>query len=231
MLTKWVYILICLFHFPIVFAQKENDSLQLNLHLKFGRSDLLLNKPYISKNQDTLQITTLKFYLSDIKVYYKDKTTFQQQNSFHLIDIEKPGSMRIPVSKYKTASIEKITFNIGIDSLTSSSGALGSDLDPTNGMYWAWQSGYINFKIEGISKSCSTRKKAFQFHIGGYQSPNYAMRSVALHPKKTNNEVNISCDIAEFFASVKLSSENSIMIPGPSAMKLADYSAKMFSVE
>jgi hypothetical protein len=54
-------------------------------------------------------------------------------------------------------SISKITFSAGIDSLTSTAGIQKGVIDPINGMYWAWQSGYVNFKIEGKSSSCPTR--------------------------------------------------------------------------
>ena len=106
---------------------------------------------------------------------------------------------------------------------------MAGDLDPTKGMYWAWQSGYINMKMEGKSSSCKTRKNEFQFHIGGYMKPNYAMRKVELVSK--NQNLNITIDVAEFFSELKLSETNSIMIPGKKAMKLADYSIKMFKIE
>jgi hypothetical protein len=34
---------------------------------------------------------------------------------------------------------DQIQFQLGIDSLTNVSGAMGGDLDPTKGMYWTWQ--------------------------------------------------------------------------------------------
>ena len=80
---------------------------------------------------------------------------------------------------------DKIKFNLGIDSLTNVSGVMGGDLDPTKGMYWTWQSGYINFKMEGSSAVCPTRNHEFQFHIGGYQDPFYAMQTLELEVKNS----------------------------------------------
>ena len=104
---------------------------------------------------------------------------------------------------------------------------MAGDLDPIKGMYWAWQSGYINMKIEGKSPSCKTRKNEFQFHLGGYLQPNYAMRKVEIN-YNSNNNVNIGIDLKEFFSNIKLSQMNSVMIPGKPAMELADVSVKMF---
>jgi hypothetical protein len=88
---------------------------------------------------------------------------------------------------------------------------MAGDLDPIKGMYWAWQSGYINMKIEGKSSSCRTRKNEFQFHIGGYLSPYYAMRKVALTYDKKATEINIGIDLYNFFASDE--SINFLFIP------------------
>ena len=128
-------------------------------------------------------------------------------------------------------TISKVSFSVGIDSLTSVSGALEGDLDPTKGMYWAWQSGYINMKLEGRSSSCKTRKNEFQFHIGGYMKPNYAMRKVILEPKKSNFTVEINVDVAELFSKLELSKINSVMVPGTQAMQIADYSVTMFKTK
>ena len=66
---------------------------------------------------------------------------------------------------------DAIQFNLGIDSLTNVSGALGGDLDPTKGMYWTWQNGYVNFKLQGTSDLCNNPKNEFEFHLGGYLKP------------------------------------------------------------
>ena len=59
-------------------------------------------------------------------------------------------------------------------------GAIGGTLDPINGMYWAWNSGYVNFKIEGTSTLSNARKNAFKFHLGGYQHPYNSYRAVLI---------------------------------------------------
>jgi hypothetical protein len=229
MMSSKIFIgfLCCLF-FQLGLAQEKKDSLVLRLNLKFKDETLQRNKKYISESKDTLEIDVLRFYISNFKLQYSDATTFSEPDSYHLIDIENPNSFRIPIAKTSDKSISKVTFSIGIDSLASISGAMSGDLDPTKGMYWAWQSGFINMKIEGKSSSCKTRKNAFQFHIGGYIKPNYAIRTIELKPINPNLEINV--DVAELFKYIKLSENNSIMIPGAKAMELADKAVGMFSV-
>ncbi|MFM9825208.1 MbnP family protein [Flavobacterium sp.] len=201
----------------------------VNFHLEFDKFPLQLNKKHVSVSHDTLSIETFRCYISNIEIHYEDQSTFIQKNTYHLLDADKPDSFVIPITKKSDKLISKITFNIGIDSITNTSGAMAGDLDPINGMYWAWQSGYINMKIEGKSSSCKTRNNEFQFHIGGYLKPNYALRKKVINGNINGNDnINIGIDVAVFLAEIDLEKMNSIMIPGRAAMDLADISAKMF---
>jgi molybdopterin-binding protein len=210
-------------------AQEKKDSLRLQFHFKFDNTSLKTNQSYISKQQDTLQIDAIRFYVSDIQIQFADDTLLKSDTN-HLVDLEIPASQEIPLSLLTKKAIQQINFSIGVDSLASVSGALSGDLDPAKGMYWAWQSGYINMKIEGKSASCKTRKNQFQFHLGGYLKPNNALRTIVLKPNNTNT-INIAVDLADFFSEVSLSQINSVMIPGKRGMQLADTSVKMFAIE
>jgi hypothetical protein len=222
MIRKFSFCVVAGLLFSGMYAQES----ALQFHVKFDKEKLEPAKKYVSANNDTLQIDMFRLYVSDIQIQYSDASIDKPQKQYHLIDMEDVASLRLPITTSKK-TISKIIFNIGIDSTASVSGALGGDLDPTKGMYWAWQSGYINVKMEGKSPSCKTRKHEFQFHVGGYLKPNYAMRTVELNTSNTN----ITIDIAELFSKVKLAETNSIMIPGKPAMAIADWSATMFKTE
>lgn len=209
---------------------QSKDSLRVNFKIRFDRFPLELQKEYLTANKDTVLITAFKCYVSAIEIHYADKSVFKEKNSYHLLDSENPNSLQIPITKANNKVISKVIFNVGIDSLTNTSGALDGDLDPTKGMYWAWQSGYINMKLEGVSKSCKTRKNQFQFHLGGYLQPNYAMRRKVINVN-SNGDVNIGIDVSVFLAEINLAQTHSIMIPGKTAMELSDSSAKMFYLE
>lgn len=228
MIKKIVFFIVSILFFQSNYAQIGRDSLILHLNLKFANELVELNKTYVSNN-DSLQISQLRFYISGIEIEYNDQTLFKQKNSFHLIDIENPNSLQIPITENQNKIVKKLSFAIGIDSITNVAGALGGDLDATKGMYWAWQSGYINMKIEGKSNSCKTRKNEFQFHIGGYLKPFYAYRKVELYPKSENLDVIV--DIAALFNHLKLSDINSIMIPCKKAMEIADLYQNIFKIE
>ena len=215
-------------------AQTNQDSLVLKLRLQFDGKEIIKETNYISAQKDTLTFESIRFYLSDFQFTYKDKSTYKEPNSYHLIDFYIPETLNLTFKPQNGKEIESIQYNIGIDSLASVSGAMEGDLDATKGMYWAWQSGFINMKIEGKSNSCKTRNNKFQFHIGGYLEPYYAIREIEIPIEKfqiPNNELIIQVDLAKIFNIIKLNETNTIMIPGNEAIKIADLLTKMFSVE
>ncbi|NHM06904.1 hypothetical protein G4D82_06700 [Flavobacterium sp. CYK-4] len=229
MIKRFVFIgCICFFTLQIIHAQSQ-DSLALDFHFKFNETPLVIGQEFVSKQKDSLKINTFRFYVSDIQLLFADNSTAQIKES-HLVDLEMPATQKISLIPNSKKRVKAVVFSIGVDSLASVSGALSGDLDPTKGMYWAWQSGYINMKIEGQSPSCKTRKNQFQFHIGGYLEPNNALRTLTFNPKKSN-VIEVSIDLAAFFDEVPLAEVNSVMIPGKRGIQLADISTKMFSVE
>ncbi len=184
-----------------------------------------MGKTYTA-NEQTLAISAFKCYVSGFSLVYADGSSTTNKD-YHLLDIDRPETFRFNVGGDPKKKLSKISFIIGVDSLTSVSGAMPGDLDPIKGMFWAWQSGYINMKIEGTSPFCQTRKNEFQFHIGGYLKPNDALRKIEMETTKPEIEI----DLVAFFSQVKLSEQNSVMIPGKAAMQLADLSIKMFHPE
>ena len=232
MIKKGIHTVSLLFFCSLLLAQNKSDSLAVNFHLEFNKLPLELHKNYISTSKDTLTIETFRCYISNIQIQYEDNAVFTQKDSYHLLDLDNPNSFQIPLTKRSNKTISKITFNIGIDSTTNNAGAMAGDLDPVKGMYWAWQSGYINMKIEGKSSSCKTRNNEFQFHLGGYLQPNYAMRQMKFElDKKADTDINIGIDLNAFFSNVNLKQTYSVMIPGKAAMELANDSLKMFHLE
>ncbi len=230
---KRCYIILLLFLFFKGNSQNKVDSLRLNFKVKFNNERLELQKKYSTKNKDTIALETFKCYISSIQIHYNDNSVFTEKDSYHLLDIANPVTLQIAISAINSKIISKVIFNIGVDRTASTSGAMSGDLDPTKGMYWAWQSGYINMKMEGISSSCKTRKNEFQFHIGGYLEPYYALRTIEIpiNTQILNNEINLVIDLEKFFSDIHLRAINSIMIPGKKAMELADICTKMFYLE
>lgn len=213
----------------VVFSQNTNDTIQLKIKAAFGYKPLILGQKYIYRN-DTLELSVLKFYLTAIEFDFADGTQFKEKESYHLVDVANANSMLLKFPK-TNKKINTIRFSIGVDSLASTSGAMSGDLDPSKGMYWAWQSGYINMKIEGKSNRCNTRKNQFNFHLGGYLYPYYALRTVEIPVNNSDNTLQLVMDIAPFFETLDLKEVNTIMSPSTKAMELADKTTLLFRIE
>ena len=141
-----VVLIICIHCIQTSFAQQ---TIALNFNPQFQHATLALDSNYMLEDHSTIQIETFKFYISSITFYKKGLLVDQEKNSYHLLDCENPQSLNLKIQKNKTNEFDQLQFQVGIDSATNSAGALGGDLDPTKGMYWTWQNGYINFKLEG----------------------------------------------------------------------------------
>jgi hypothetical protein len=209
-----------------------NSNAQIILLPVFGQALITEDAWFVTKNGDTIQFDNIRFYISNIQFEMDDKSLIKDSEKAHLIDVFEPKSLKIDIKNADLAHIKRLCFNIGMDSLTSVSGVFGGDLDPQKGMYWAWQSGYINMKIEGRSPQCKSRKNVFQYHIGGYMQPFYCMKNIDISiENRLNTEgVILKVDASKFFENIQMATQNSIMIPCKEAMQLADYSIKMFSI-
>ncbi len=176
-----------------------------------------------------ITISKLKFYLSNIGLSSSDKGDWIEKDSYHLLDFDEPKGMTIMLQIPENLAANSLNFNLGVDSLTNVSGAMSGDLDPMHGMYWAWQSGYINFKIEGKSDKCPGRKNKFQFHLGGFLAPFNAMQKVSL-PIIIKDEIYVVFDIGELIESVDVSKVYEIMSPKAKAVSMAQEAASLFKI-
>lgn len=221
-------ILIFLFVFIGKVCFVQNEIVSIDIQVNFGNQKINLNQWYESE-KDTFSFETVKFFISNLQFVNEDSLVYSCSNSYYLIDLEDSNSLQVSASIPSNLNYSSIKFNLGIDSVTNTSGAMGGVLDPTNGMYWTWQSGYINFKLEGVSKKCTARKNYFQFHLGGYSFPNNALQSVELNiSPKANNIVYL--DIESIMNRMDLTVKSSIMSPDGNAVELSKKIANSFKL-
>ena len=186
---------------------------------------------FLEEIKDSISFEVIRFYISNVEFFQEEELVFSLEKKHHLIDLENTESMKIEIAFNQGLKYNQIRFNLGIDSLTNVSGAFGGDLDPSNGMYWTWQSGYINFKLEGVSKVCPARHHRFQYHLGGYQAPYPSMQKVILPIEKNDSkEIKINFAIDEFFKTIQLQEVYQVMSPNAEAVKMAKLVASIFVI-
>jgi hypothetical protein len=216
--------LLILFFPFVIFAQES----QIRFKLSFNDQEIEIGKTYLFENRD-VNIDNLKFYISNLQIIAKNKIVFQDSLPARLIDIENKSSLSINLKQKK--KFDKIVFNLGIDSLINVSGAYGGDLDPTNGMYWTWQSGYINFKLEGTDPLCKSRHQKFQYHLGGYAAPYNSLQQISLILDKKSTRAEIRLPIDQFLKAANPQNQSEIMSPGSRAVELSAILKQLFVVK
>lgn len=210
---------------------QETGSIKISWYERFKNIPIILHESvYPIENGNTIKFETLKFYISNIQLFQNDVDVYSEPNSFHLIDVSDTSSQNIFLNPPHRINFNKIKFNLGIDSITNVSGVMGGDLDPTKGMYWAWQSGYVNFKMEGTSTACTPPKNDFEFHLGGYQYPFNSLQKIEL---KTSSKTNLKIilELNKFFTAIDLTTQKYIMSPCVDAVIFSKQLANCFSVK
>jgi len=202
----------------MVCAQATTD---LYLQLEYNHQSIAYPGTYTSKQGDSLQISQVKWYLSHPQIGYADGSKQAFAKTYHLYDWTKPASHLLPLPETQNKPIAYLEFSVGIDSIPNTQGALADELDVQNGMYWAWQSGYINVKIEGTCTQCPTHQHEFGYHLGGYKKGQNALRTIRLPYTGKRNPI-LHLDLGPFFDAISVRTKPNVQIPGQAAMQLTD---------
>lgn len=132
----------------------------------------------------TFSVSKFKYYVGKICLKSANGKDYTSDEYF-LIDEEDDLSKAIELRNVPPGEYNEISFTLGIDSVYNCSGAQSGALDPLNGMFWSWNTGYIFLKLEGYSKQCNTPSNIFEYHIGGYKGENNCIRKIKLPLEKS----------------------------------------------
>lgn len=216
-------------------ATMAGTGIKLRFVPTYAGQPIVLEEHYYKlPSGDSIMFETFKAYISNVAFYLDDKNIFAEQGSYHLLNASDEATMSFTVQSPGRWQFNYIHFDLGVDSATSTSGALGGDLDPAKGMFWTWQSGYINCKIEGRSNLCKTRHNEFQLHLGGYAYPDDCLQRSSLQltiPDSDTDDIEIEIPLDKFIAQIDLRKENAIMSPGNDAVMMARKLASVFNVK
>ena len=141
---------------------------------------------------------------------------------YHLVDLNDSESL---VLQTETQNFDKIQFNLGIDKQTNLDGVRGGDLDPLKGMYWTWNTGYINIKLEGIIYSKVDSVNVFKYHIGGFEPPMDTTQKVTL--TKLNNQP-IIIEMNKFLSLIDFTEDLMVLSPGATSVELSSNFKRVF---
>ena len=224
-----VIIFINLFLLGRITAQ---ENITLKFRFLFNDKPLVFrDSSYVTSQGDTVEIDVCKIYLTNFRLLQNHKEVYKENYSYHLINPIR-NKDTIPLRGIKS-KFDEVEFYIGVDSLTNLAGVMTGDLDPVFAMYWAWNSGYINAKIEGTSNNCNTPQNRFEYHIGGYLAPYQSIQKVVfpISGNEIHNHImTINVDMSKWFTNIQLGKEPTINMPCAEAVRIAKNYSNMFTI-
>ena len=174
---------------------------------------------------ETITFHALKFYITQFTCKNDNEQVLRTEKVI-LVDLEDSTSQKIQLAPAENKHYDKrtkhVSFLLGTDSLMNVSGILEGPLDPINGMYWAWNSGYINLKAEGTIQDSTGSTSLFEFHIGGYMPPNATAKALSFELDLEKQNPTIVVQMNEWMEFAFRNGIHSLMIPGKTAIVLAN---------
>ena len=183
----------------------------------------------IGNSGDSLRITALRFYVYNIQFESENKVVWSSGDEHFLMDVfEKDGTSIL--TKLSTRSrVDHLSFVIGVDSTLQTTGAHSGVLDPILGMYWSWQSGYINWKLEAELIHAG-QSNAIQWHVGGYRAPYQTQRTVRLKVMNDSDSIQCGLQLDNLLCDWRVIAPAEVMSPSDKAMVLSDRFQSCFQI-
>jgi len=186
-----------------------------------------LSLPLQYSDSDSIRISLFRFYVHAIRLERSGQVVWDSGDQHYLVDFTENSSVIIPLGIPQKETFDFISFTLGVDSALQVSGAHSGALDPINGMYWTWQSGYIALKLEAeIEKS--NKQEMIQWHVGGYRNPYITERVVRKKRLDDNNFIRCGIELDKLLIEGLNSCPISVMSPSDAAIQLADLFAMCF---
>lgn len=223
-----------------------------------GNKNLVLNGvTYKNASGEDFMVTKFNYFISNIRLTKIDGSVFTvpQDSSYFLIKEDTKASQFVTLNNIPVGDYVAAEFMVGVDSTrnTAPIEKRKGVLDPSgsmmeDGMYWAWNSGYIFVKLEGSSSKGNPVNGKFYYHIGlfgGYNEKTVNnTRVIKVNfgslkaPVTTTDipEVHFLVDVLKVFdgpaANIKIEEYNSIMGGQPvKSQEIANNYVNMFTLD
>jgi hypothetical protein len=197
-----------LFLWSVISGVAEGQSAVVVHHqVKLGEVQVLLGEWQKADSNVSVRIDKLRWYLSL-------PTAGEKGSKAWLLDLADSASLDQQMSRPVN---NKISLLFGIDSAIQVGGVGTGALDPLRGMYWTWQTGYVQWKIEGAIR-VDGLESPLELHLGGFDGATKSQSMLSdylIYP--TTNSVIAEWDISPFLAEVVRRKKFGVMSPSPIA--------------
>lgn len=191
---------------------------------------------------ESYTVKTFKYYISQIDLADAGGTLYKTDRANYYLVNEADSASAVIVLNPPVHDYSQLAFVIGVDSAKNVSGAQTGALDPANGMFWTWNSGYIMAKLEGSSPLSGAPDNRIEYHIGGFKEPYNVARRVVLPLSSVQhapflagsvNTITVTANVNAWFHDpfqLRIAKTPVWMTPGDTAKHIAENYARMFAV-
>jgi hypothetical protein len=223
------------------FRIQKNGVVEIHFTNFAGAKILSPDSIYTNAFNETYSIGRLKYYITNIELINTESDTKAAiDNSYFLVDENEDTSKTISLS-VPEGNYNAISFLLGVDSLHNVSGAQTGALDPMNGMFWTWNTGYVSIKIEGKSVASGLPGNFIEYHLGGFKGLDKVNHSTHLSFPKGSIKItqqkpviiHVKADVNLFFRSVHslpIKTNAACTSPGSLARQYSENYATIFSI-
>jgi hypothetical protein len=167
---------------------------------------------------EKFRFSDLSFYISDFSWYAGEDNSIHEHQRVELLQAN-ADSVNMLIKAPFTPS--RFCFRFGLDSATQVSGRTDGALDPALGMYWAWNTGYIQCRLEGYSADSKGKKGKFEFHLGGYAAPFSTDSRMCINMQPGQKVQEAELDLKPLMDGISLRKTWSVLTPGKEARDLS----------
>lgn len=188
----------------------SNGSLTVNFSHTFNTTPFNLTSNFVTDLDDTIKFSEFVYYISNVSLQ-NDAGIWVNLGNYNLVDFSDQTSLKLNLTNLPGGTYKKLRFLVGVDSIANSTGAQEGALNPSNGMFWSWATGYIFIRMQGRFNN----NRPMTIDMGGIQNlPIIELPINATINQGTSATANINFNVADVFVTpndYKLDSVSSIM--------------------
>lgn len=204
-LSRPAYFLLLLSLISVV--ARGQSVVTIHHKVTLGDAKVVLGEWQKSDSNVSIRIDNLRWYVSLPPAGKKGSKAW-------LLDLADSSSLDQQMSRPVN---NKISLLFGVDSAIQVGGVGTGALDPLRGMYWTWQTGYVQWKMEGAIRVDGV-ESPLELHLGGFDGATKAQAMLSdylVYP--ITNSVIAQWDLSPFIAQILDQKKYGVMSPSPIA--------------
>ncbi len=204
-LSRPAYFLLLLSLISVV--ARGQSVVTIHHQVTLGDAKVVLGEWQKSDSNVSIRIDNLRWYVSLPPAGKKGSKAW-------LLDLADSSSLDQQMSRPVN---NKISLLFGVDSAIQVGGVGTGALDPLRGMYWTWQTGYVQWKMEGAIRVDGV-ESPLELHLGGFDGATKAQAMLSDYlVYQITNSVIAQWDLSPFIAQILDQKKYGVMSPSPIA--------------